>query len=71
MTLKQILEASKHITFDGTNVDELTSKLSDFTLSQEENGKLSIEIDGKLVTIFKGDTIEYSDKKIKIVKPII
>ena len=73
MKLRKLLEVKDFITFDAKNTKEIMKLLGDkgFKTNQEENGKLTVIIDNKDVTIFKGDTIEFKDGTINIVKPNI
>lgn len=66
--LKEGLNES--IVFNGKNADEIKSllKKQGAKVTQEPNGKLSVEIKGKDVTIFKDDEVTVKGKTVTVKK---
>lgn len=67
----QTKSTKQKVQFDGKNADDITSILTEngFNTNQENNGKLTVEIDGIDMVIFKGDTVEINGNEVKILKP--
>lgn len=73
MTFKDLVKEKKStsIEFNAKNSKEVGQFLSDngYELIQGDHGKISVEIDGKEVTIFKSDVLSVDGKKLEIIKP--
>ena len=68
MTFREYL-TEESIIFDAKNTKAVQKFLKKYKTSIEDNGKLSVEIDGKDVTIFKGDTVSINNGKVVVKKP--
>ena len=62
----------KHIEFDGKNFKEIEELLSRFGVncSQDEDGKITIDPNGKNHTLFKDDIIIVDDNSLFLLPPI-